>query len=131
MGERGIAARPMPSTARPFETRLTLVIAVAVAAAWRVTELVTPVPRPIRVVAVAAKRERDIGIAGEILRIDHQHAVPTGGLDLLRGAGAAARRSDAGGPQLHVLSSAQSCCMSSTIARFAAARRVLNVNSLT
>ena len=33
--------------------RLTLVIAVAVAAAWRVTELVTPVPRPMRVVTVA------------------------------------------------------------------------------
>ena len=45
----------MPSTARPFETRLTLVIAVAVAAAWRVTELVTPVPSPIRVVTAAAK----------------------------------------------------------------------------
>ena len=29
-------------------------MAVAVAAAWRVTELVTPVPRPIRVVTVAA-----------------------------------------------------------------------------
>ena len=92
----------MPSTARPLEMRLTLVIAVAVAAAWRVTELVTPVPRPMRVVAVAGQRQRDIGIAGEVLQIDHQHAVPTGRLDLLRGARTAARRSDAGGPQLHV-----------------------------
>ena len=44
----------MPSTARPLLMRSTDVIAVAVAAAWRVTELVTPVPRPMRFVATAA-----------------------------------------------------------------------------
>ena len=49
------------------------------------------------------ERQRDIGIAREVLRIDHQHAVPAGRLDLLRGARRAARRRDAGGPQLHVL----------------------------
>ena len=46
MGQRAERRDRCPSTARPFETRLTLVIAVAVAAAWRVTELVTLVPEP-------------------------------------------------------------------------------------
>ena len=49
-----LSPRPMPSTARPLEIRLTDVIDVAVAAAWRVIELVTPVPRPSFCVTVAA-----------------------------------------------------------------------------
>src|SRR6185312_17395068 len=44
----------MPSTARPPESSWMLAIDPAVTAAWRVTLFVTPVPRPIRVVAVAA-----------------------------------------------------------------------------
>ena len=44
----------MPSVARPSATRCTDAIAVAVTAAWRVTELVTAVARPMRSVTVAA-----------------------------------------------------------------------------
>lgn len=48
--------------------------------------------------------EGDIGVAGEILRIHHQHAVPAGRLEFLRHAPRAARRCDLSGPQLHACS---------------------------
>ena len=60
------------------------------------------------------QRQRDIGIAGEVLRIDHQHAVPAGRLDLLCGARRAACRCHARGPELHALSSASPPCATST-----------------
>ncbi len=50
-------------------------------------------------------RQRDIGIARQVLRIDHQHAVPAGGLDLVRRSRGASRRRDGRHPQLHVVSS--------------------------
>lgn len=54
------------------------------------------------------ERQRDIRIARQVLRIDDQHAVPTGSLDLLRRARRTACRRHRRHPQLHVLSSVRS-----------------------